>query len=190
MKSFFGAVDRNVKGDIASELPAWMHEANLRQMEEEHESIERQIERGDIDPGDVPYQRQEAAKLKERTQAIRGSRPEMPDGDRDAIAKSRKELIELIRDKQYTVSEMKKGTASAHQEAKFMSEPCVKLSGKVAEMAQANGIPITSNGLVSRTQAERLYRMSSAYLGEDTSVESFRRERNTKNTSHLERGEG
>lgn len=187
MKSFFGKVDRDRDGKIASEYPAWMHQTNIRNMEEEYESISRAIERGDIDPGDIPYQRQEADKLKQRVEEIYEGRPDLPAGDKDAVARSRKELQELIRDRLFTTTEMKKGTASAIKEAELMSKPCVKLSGKLAELAEANGIPMNDKGEVSRTQAERLFKMTSAYLEEDGNVESFRRERNTrKMTSGVE----
>ena len=58
-----------------------------------------------------------------------------------------------------------------------MTTPCIKVPADVASMAVQNGVRITRDGLMSMNDVSRLHMWSGKLLGDDTSVESLRRDR-------------
>jgi len=73
---------------------------------------------------------------------------------------------------------MKKGLADAHEEARRMCQPCIRLTDDEAVMAQAARIKGVKSGqsyMVSRTQAEKLWKLSRKALGELANTNELRK---------------
>lgn len=161
---FFGKVDRNKSGHVASDLPSWMMKAQMKDLVEKAESTERMLDRGIYEPDQIPYMKAEVSKMRQRIDEITSSKPTVEGGDKDRLAKSRKELGEKIMDSNFKYSDMMTGEADAHEEAERMSRPCIDVP---KELADACDIRL-ENGKANRNDAIRAWRIAGGYLGEDT----------------------
>lgn len=171
---FFGEIDKNKHGNIASDYPAWMHETGIDDMREEINREERTEKMGFAAPAD-PERAMRLKAKKKRLEAIESSKPKLSDKDKDEIAKYRTKLGERIGETMFTRSEMMTGRGiSAHEEAKRMSEPGISLNPKYAKMCNAR----TSGGKASRDNAVRVWKILGAAIGEPTNTEGLRRDRN------------
>jgi hypothetical protein len=80
-----------------------------------------------------------------------------------------------ISDAMFKRSEMERGVADAHEEARRMSEPVLKLEDKELIFVRACEGKIEANGKVSRTTAERCWKIISRLLGENSNTEVLRK---------------
>lgn len=177
--TFFGEVDRKkeIVGDkvvsrITSTFPAWYLDRNIQEMENEINMREGMLSRGETPPEEVPYAKEEIAKLTKRRNEIVGSKPRIEGKDKDDMVKAWKETGDNIREAMFTYDQMERGTADAHKEAERMSTPCVKLPSTLAKLT---GIELDRKGLVTRTEAERAWKIGAKFLDESTNVEELRR---------------
>lgn len=178
--TFFGKVDREEKivdgkivSRIKSEYPAWFLERNIDEMDNEISLREGMIERGETPPNEVLYAKQEIAKLKARRDSIMGSKPKIEGKDKDKLAEAWKETGDKISESKFTRSQMEKGTADAHEEARRMSTPCVKIHPHLAELV---GISLGKGGMVNRVQAEKAWQIGAKFLGESTNTSELQRD--------------
>lgn len=175
MSRFFGKVDMNVKGEIASEYPAWMQRRQIENLEESVASKRRALDRGEIHEADRPDIASEIRKEEKRLDEIKSSRPKFKDKEKDESYKAYKDLCEKVGETMFSRTDMKKGNASASEEARRMTGKCIKVDGQVAEIAREMGIDI-EKGMVSRNEADRIRKIVGASLDEETYSERLRRE--------------
>lgn len=168
---FFGKIDRDRDGNIGSTLPAWYFDSQVDTMKETIQRRESALERGDI-PADYVYQTREDLKRdKERLDSIESSRPKLDDKHSDMLDKAYKELSSDIKDSMFTRDDMQRGFADAHEEARRMTKPCIKID---PELARKCGVD-ARDGMVSRNDATKIFKIVGKALGEETNVERLRK---------------
>lgn len=172
---FFGAIDRNKKGEISSEYPVWSMPTHIEKLEDGIASNVARIERGEVPQNSVANVLAEIERDKKRLTEIKKSIPHIEGKDKDALASVHKELGTKIQDTMFTYTDKQKNWSSPSEEFSRMMKPCIEVNGKTAELCEANGIRIT-NGKISRNQASKIYKIAGAYLGENTHIERLRKE--------------
>jgi len=173
---FFGEIDRDEKGVVKSEYPAYYFENNIEDLHEEIGTKERASARKDINWEDVESTKKELEMLKIKTTLIEKSKPKLKGGDKDKVYNEYKHLGDEIRDSMFTRTEMMKGLASPHEEAKRMTERGIKAD---PELAAACNVKVVG-GKVSRNDASKMFKIMGKVLGDvPTNTEFLRRDRNT-----------
>jgi len=175
---FFGTVDQDVRGNIASEYPAWYFETHLSNMIEERDMLKRRIERGEVPPDSVPQATAEVRNMTERIEQIQKSKPELSAEERDKLLKLHNNLSEKISESMFTRSEMQMGTASPHEEARRMVEPRIPLYPELLGVAKMCNVQISGNK-VSRDGATKIWKILGRLTGVGTNVEGLRKDRAT-----------
>lgn len=169
---FFSSVDIDARtGKVSSEFPAWFFTQQMENMDDEIRSIEYRLENGDVPAASIPYYKNQLRRLKDRRDKIEASKPKMSAMERDFVAKSVDTLGEKISESMFTREEEQRGFADAHEEARRMSTPCIKVDPGFAD---AFGIK-TVKGLVSRNDAVKMWKIGRRSLGDDVNVEILRR---------------
>ncbi len=176
--TFFGEVDINKKGQIASEYPAWYFDNHIEEMKETIATRERALERNAVPPPEIPLFKEKLKAEKERLEKIVSSKPKLTAKQKDELAKEYKHLKKEIRDSMFTRSEMKLGIASPHEEARRMVEASIPINPVLAEKM---GVPVRG-GKISRKGAEKIAKIISRQLGENTNIEAWRRDKATVRT--------
>lgn len=168
---FFGKPDKDKEGRIGSTYPAWYFDSKVEVMKENISRRESALERGDV-PSDYVYQTREDLKRdKERLDEIESSRPKLTDVQYDNLSKTYKTLSEDIGDSMFSRDDMQRGFADAHEEARRMVKPCIKVD---PELARKCGID-TKEGLINRNDASKIFKITGKLLGEETNVERLRK---------------
>lgn len=170
---FFGAVDRNDKGKIVSQVPAWAMDAHIDELKEGIASKKRAIERGQIDADQVPRTKAEIHREETRLKDIINSKPKITAKTKDELAKAYTDLGVQIKESMFSRDEMMKGLASAGEEARRMITPIIKVDPKLAE---ACGVK-TYRGKVSRNGASQIFKIVGKTIGDVTNVEYLRPDR-------------
>lgn len=174
--SFFSEVDLSDKGKIASEYPAWYNRQMIDELKEELQVAEYGVKMGYVPQTQIASKLANIKKLKDKLAAIEESIPKMDDKSFDSMAKVRKELGKDITSMMFTRSQMERGLADSHEEARRMVTPSIKLTPEASEFAKACNVPISSDGKVSRTGAEKIWKIASRYLGEMSNTENLRKD--------------
>jgi archaellum component FlaC len=177
--SFFSESDMKVKSDgtkvVSSEMPLWYNRQMMEELREDISMCEFDIKSGRIAESQLGQTRERLTKLKNRYEEVEKSMPKLDDKFKDKLGKVHKELGARISDAMFSRSDMKKGLADVHEEARRMDTPIIKLGSDMNEIARAcNVTPV--DGMVSRNQAEKIWKISSRYLGENSNTESLRRD--------------
>ncbi len=171
---FFGEADRDKDGTIKSEYPAWYQRQQMEDLEESVRHMEYNLEKDLIRDRDKPEIRARLKREKELLDKINHSKAEIK-GAEDMITKGVKDFGSHIKDSMYTRTDMQRGTADAHEEARRISEPVISIKSKeMAELAEACGIK-PKDGKISRAEAEKIWKIGSRALGESSNVETLRR---------------
>lgn len=175
---FFGEIDCNeIDGSIKSHMPAWYHETHIEELRESTSRKERMIERGLVQPDQVPILRNEIAGEKARLKAIEESRPNLEGKHKDMAYKAYKNLEAQIRDSMPTRKETKQGLVNPQEELKRLKDARhISLS---PEIAKACGVK-AYRGQLTGDQANKCYQILGKALGENTNVERLRRDGNTE----------
>lgn len=173
---FFGNVDINKHGRRGSEMPAWYFRSQKDDIENNLAMSEASIQRGEISEDRKPQMLADIRRMREKLDAINESQPQYDSKKQDAIAKMTDTLGKKISESMYTRSDMMRGVADAHEEARRMSEPCIKLEGDEYLLAKKAGCRVSSDGKVSRIDAERVWKMGRRALGENSNSEVLRRQ--------------
>jgi hypothetical protein len=172
---FFGSIDRKKNGDIASNVPSWYLRQQKEDLENDIDRTQGTLDRKEAHPSQEPKMRANLEKMKTKRDAIEESKPKFNGIQQDAIAEASDGLGKKIADSMFTLSDMKKGVADAHEEARRMSEPIIKLSEKELLFAQKSGCKISRDGKVNRIDAERAWKIMRRALGENSNTETLRR---------------
>ncbi len=174
---FFGQADRTKDGQIKSDYPAWYQGQHLEDLRESIKQQERSLEEGSVPPERKGQYRERLNQEKERLEQIESSKPKFSGIEKDVAYKFREEIGKKISDAHYGRSHVEKGLVNAHEEARRMTEPCIEVKGQAeAEILRECGAKITEGGKVTRTEAEKAWKIVGRALGEDmTNVEVLRR---------------
>lgn len=177
---FFGAIDKKGKmegGKISSEFPGYYMDVQKAELEEEISMHENSIKNHLTPDRDIPRKKAEIARLKETLAGINRSQPILKGKDKDTAAKIYEELSAEIGDSLFTRSDMQRGLASPHEEARRMSEPIISISPECASVLQKFNITPGKNKKISRNQASKVWKIMGKNLGEQTNVEFLRKDR-------------
>lgn len=181
--NFFNSVDRKGRredGDIASEYPAFYFPTHLRELRDEVAKAEQQIELNLVPPSELPYAKNDLKRSKKRLEEIENSMPKIKGKEKDEMAALYKSLEGQISDSMYSRTQMKKGLADVHEEARRMSEPIIKI-GIEGKFFENMGIkPV--DGKITRNQASRAYKIMGRVLEANTNIEALRKDYNTGTT--------
>lgn len=173
--SFFGEVDLNRKGEVGSFFPAWSYTQLIEDLKERIGEKERAIKSGALEAEVLVRTKDELANLKERCNAILESRPKIDNDKLNSVANS---VGEKISEAMFTRDEREKGLADAHEELRRWTEPCIKLEGEEALMAlgaNVKGVKKGNSYMVTRTGAEKLWKIVRKALGESANTAMLRR---------------
>lgn len=175
---FFGEVDLNQHGRIASNLPAWTYNQLIDDLEYDIRVNEINLQDTSLGPEAKGKLLSKSKEMKERLDGIKSSKPKV---DNDAVYNvvgsnmAGGSLGEKISESMFTRDQMEKGIAEPREEARRMTEPIIKLSGKELEMAIGCGIRPNKEGKVSRDQAINIWKIGRKYLGELSNAELLRK---------------
>ncbi len=174
---FFGQADRTKDGQIKSDYPAWYQEQHLEDLKESIAQQERALDQDAVPPERKGQFRERLNQEKERLEQIEASKPKFTGAEKDRAAKFREDIGQRISDAQYGKSQIDRGLVNAHEESRRMIEPCIEVKGQAeAEILRECGAKITEGGKVTRTEAEKAWKIVGRALGEDiTNVEVLRR---------------
>jgi hypothetical protein len=176
---FFTKADKNAKGGNASEYPAWMFDEQMEELRESIRQREHGLENDLIASSEKMIQRDRLRKEKAKLDDIESCRPVLDPVETDRLSKARKYLASEISRTMFNYSEMQRGTADAHEEARRMTEPIIPVKGEdIIGIIKACGVDsISVSGKITRNQAEKCWKIISAYLGEPSNTEVLRREK-------------
>lgn len=172
---FYGEVDKNQKGQIASEYPAFCFPRQKEILEEDIRKDESAIKRGIIPDEHKPYKLADIERKKGRLDKINEATPVIEGKTKDAVSEVTKDIGKRIAESMFSRSDMMKGTCDAHEEARRMSEPIIDVkSDNEAAVYKKLGINI-KNGRVSRDEAAKAWKVCRRMLGEGSNIETLRR---------------
>lgn len=169
----FGEVDKTKEGQITSEYPSWYNKRHEDELEEGINHKRRMLEQGLVPPSEIGITRETLRKEEERLDLVRESKPKAEGVVLDNLSKVRKELGSAIKGAMFTYTDMQKGLADAHEEARRMSEPVIELKGTTLEFVKRCNVSVEGNK-VTRTGAEKAWKIASKLLGEVSNTESLR----------------
>lgn len=170
---FFGEVDRHPRGGFSSEYPAWYFDRQQEELKEEISRDERSIETGLVSPPNVPEVRTRIKLAKERLHEIESSKPKFSAKQKDELAGAYKEMGDQLREALPSRSDMMKGVADAHEELRRNTEPCIRVDGRIKDLAASCGISV-SKGMVTRDGLAKMWKITGKALGEQSNVERLR----------------
>ena len=176
---FFGEADMTINRDtgqkkIGSEYPAYYFEQQCREISDGIARLEFDIDNAKIPDKGKPAAIAELKKLKAMKDKVDASRPKIK-GYEDEIRKARESLGEKIKETKYSRSDMLKGLADGHEEYRRQSEPIIELKGDEMLLAKKMNCRIVK-GKVTRNDADRIWKIISRSLGENSDTEVLRRD--------------
>jgi hypothetical protein len=173
----FGDVDRTRDGKPKSEYPSWYFNQQKDELEEGIAQKERALEQELVPVGEERNRmKNKLLHEKKRMDDINESQPKPTEKELAELTKMRKELGGMIKDAMFTRSQMEKGLADAHDEARRMSTPCIELKDEQIPFAKGCDVPISHNGKVTRKGAEKMWKIASRLLGEQSNTETLRKD--------------
>jgi hypothetical protein len=172
---FFSEMDYNKEGKPSAQYPSWYFDVHLDSLKNDAERIEHQIKMELIPQSEIAIQKNNLKKYRERIAKIEEGRPKLGAVDKDKVYSAYKEIGDRIADSLFTRSDMMKGTADAHEEARRMSEPCIPVTPEMREyVLSCNRTPVS--GKISRNDLSDVWKTMGKALGEPTNVEVLRRD--------------
>lgn len=168
----FSEVDINSHGNVGSYMPAWAYDQLIEDLKADISGDEIKVRQANISVDKIAELQRTIKRKKERLDEIESSRPKI---DSDVVSGLEKGLGEKIADSMFTRTEMERGTADAHTEARRMVQPCIKLSDTEANFAIGCNVVPNKDKMVSRNQAAKIWKIARRYLGENSNIETLRR---------------
>lgn len=169
---FFGDIDRDYKGNINSSYPAWYFDNNIELLEQTIDSLRNRIENHKSHYEDLPYLQATLRADEKRLQLILESKPKLTNKQKDDLFEDYKSLGKSISDSFFSISEMKMGTVSAHSEYRKQKNPYIPIN---SSLAKCFGLKVF-DGLISRDNAIRVWKIIGKLTGEPTNPEILRKD--------------
>ena len=175
----FGKVDRDRDGKIRSEFPAWYWKQQIDELSESVAHKERMLERDLVPASEKPSMREKLKMERERMEEINASKPKPNPQEKDQVTNLVKELGKDISEAMFTRTDMEKGLADAHEEARRMADPIMEIKTKEeAEFARQCGIKVYE-GKISRSDKEKMWKIGRRIVEESSNTELLRKDRLT-----------
>ncbi len=171
----FGKVDRDEKGKVKSDYPAFCFPQHKEELEESIRYKQSQLDKGLIIKSEEGFAREALSKEKTRLKEIDNSITRYSQKEIDYLAVCRKSLGKKVQDLMPRQSQIERKLANAHEEANKISEPCLKLDPEEVDFIKACDQSITNDGKISRGQAEKCWKIASRIIGEPSNIEELRR---------------
>jgi hypothetical protein len=160
---------------IKNTYPTYFNRKQRDDLEEEIRKMEKGLSNNYYHPGDVPGVKENLKKAKNSLEKIHEHAPVF-EKRKDDIYRMTKDLGGVIGDSMFTRSDMMKGLADAHEEARRMSEPVIEVNPVMAGIAVANGMLVSGDRKMTRNDAIRLWQLGRKSLGEMCDAETLRRD--------------
>jgi chromosome segregation ATPase len=168
--TFFGEVDRNPRtGAISSEYPSWFWPRQLESLKDELRRTDQALDTGVGSKMELKAKHRE---LKQRIESIEAANKGLSDTQKDKVRLHLSELEPEIARLMPTASKMRSGAADPHKEVEYDETPCIKVD---AGLARDLGVR-TEKGKVTRAGAQKMWKIMRRRLGEESNVESLRKE--------------
>jgi hypothetical protein len=179
----FGDVDKTKEGKTKSEFPSWYFETQKEDLEESVRHKKSMLEQDLVPASERNIMRERLKQESTRLDQIEASTPRFTEKEIDDISKlvntrtgaTTGTLSAKIAESMFTKSDMDRGTTDAHEEARRISRPCIKLDEKELDFAKACEIPISTDGKVTRSGAEKMWKIGRRIIGETSNTEVLRR---------------
>ena len=173
----YGNVDKNRKGVVASEYPAWYFDVHIDTLREQVARAKRSLSRGTVPPDVVPVVKAEIERDEIRISEIERCQPKLSVAEKEKLWKLYKEeLCPLISGSLFSYTQMQKGLAPAHEEATRMVKPVLEVKSELlAEMITKVGGTVVGKK-ASRNDVARVFKVVGKLLGEATNIEVLRRD--------------
>ena len=159
---------------IKNTYPTYFNRKQKEDLEEEIRKMEKGLDNKYYQADDIGRVRETLSRAKKSLETLQEQAPSM-EKNKDRIYNMTKELGEKIAPAMFSRSDMMKGTADAHEEARRMSEPTIELSPELVGTALANGMKVHGR-MVTRDDAVRLWQFGKRTLGELSDAEILRRD--------------
>ena len=172
---FFGSIDQTEKGQIKSTYPSWYFDVLKDNLKEGIAEKQRWLDNDLVPKDEIAVVKDQLAADKAKLREMNDTKPKWSGVQKDKMSKTRTDLGQKIKDAMFTRSDMMKGLADAHEEARRMSEPVIELDPEMTEIAQACNVRMEGKA-VSRTGAEKIWKILGKALGEGTNTETLRRD--------------
>lgn len=165
---FFTEADYNDKGKIAVDLPAWYFDKNIQELEENINTLTRQINDG-VYTGTKKRDAERRLNLCQgKLDKINEGTPQLKGQIKDKVASSCKELGDRIADSWFSYDSHWKQTADPHEVAKRINTPCIEIKDQaVYSFAKQRGMEI-KNGKISQNNANLVWKSMRKLLGDST----------------------
>jgi len=173
--SFFSEIDLNKDGGVSSSYPAWYNQNFLDKMNDEISKLDSSIKHGLVAEKNRSQVLIRIKEMKDRRDKIIDSIPKLTDVQKDKLSGYYKEFGDKIKESLYSRSDMKKGTADAHEEARRMADPCISLTKPMLDLCKAANVRVTGDR-VSRNGAAKVWKLLGKRLGEPTNTEHLRKD--------------
>lgn len=170
----FGESDCDKFGKIKSEYPVWYHEVHIEELAENVASAKRRLNRGEVPQSALASHKAELERNETRLGVIEKNMPKLSDGERDKLWELwKKELCPKIKESLFTRTEMMKGLASGHEEARRMVNPVIMVSAKLEKFLGFCNCQVV-NHKASRNALAKAFKLTGRLLGESTNIEVLR----------------
>ena len=172
----FGPADRTKEGKIKSDYPSWYFQSHKEELEESIRHKKYMIDNDLVPASERNLMQSRLGQEEKRLDEINVSKPELSGNQQDEVKKVVEDVGKNVADAMFRKSEMDKGLADAHEEARRISEPVITItSGDQAEFARACGIKIKNGNKVTRGEAEKMWKIGRRMLGEISNTEVLRK---------------
>lgn len=170
---FFSEADFNQYGRVANMFPAYTNLTLIDDLKNEISSGEIALSKQNIAPDRRASLEKDIEKKKERLYQIEENIPKV---DKDKLVGVRKDVEELISSSMFSRTEMEKGLADAHEEARRMVDKSIPVSKEIANLLSGCNVKIDpDNPMVSRNELTKGWKTIQKVLGEAANVERLRR---------------
>lgn len=163
------------KTKIASTYPLWMHNGVLQEVDSMIRFMRTAIENNYVAPAYLPQYREQLAYYEAKREQLLAGEPKFDGKARDFISKVLSSLGEKISNAMFTRTEVEKGLADAHEEARRMSEPVISLNSDELRWAKICNVKVVGTK-VSRTSAELMWKIGRRILGESTNTKILQKD--------------
>ena len=160
---------------ISSEYPSWYNRQAIEELEEDMRRDEYALKMGYIKEAQMPVVRDRLKSFKKKLDEIESSFPILSDKKKDEVKLASDYLGNQIRDRMFTRSQMMKGIADSHEEAKRMITPSITVTPEIDELAKACNVTVR-DGKISRDEASKIWKITRRALEESSDCEELRRD--------------
>jgi len=170
---FFTEADFNQHGNVNSMFPAYTNLTLIEDLRNEISSAEIALSMQNISPDRRASVEKDLEIKKERLELIESGKPKV---DETKLKSIKKDIEGIIRDSMFSDSQMRKGLADAHEEARRMVEKRIPITSEVANLLSGCNVKINpDNKVVSRNDLVKGWKTIQKYFGENANVEQLRK---------------